>query len=133
MPKSADRKTHAELVASMRAELETLRAETTRLRHTVTALEEENRAYRRPTPARAVEVMSGFVNSYSACAKEFAKLFAQEHRTLQQSFTRVALCWLWELSRVPDGHFDLRNAASVMKARELMMNQNEWVWRLPCV
>lgn len=44
---------------------------------------------------------------------------AQEHRTLQQNFTRLCVAWLEHLASLQDGQFDLRNQASVELARKL--------------
>lgn len=38
--------------------------------------------------------MSNFVNSYSNRNKEFNLEMANEHRTLQQSFTKLCLQWI---------------------------------------
>lgn len=126
MPKSVERRTHAELIASMRQEVEAARAR-------IAELERDNRKYWRPDAVTAVRVMSDYVNSMASRPQEFVELFAQEHRTLQQSFTRIALLWLWTLAQVPDRRYDARNEASVLKARELMQTQDEYVWRLPCI
>lgn len=42
----------------------------------------------------------------------------REHRTLQQTFTRVCVRWLIALSK--QEHFDDRNAASVKLAKDFM-------------
>ena len=43
-----------------------------------------------------------------------------EHRTLQQAFTRFVLAWLVHLAELKEGHYDGRNEASVRIARKLL-------------
>ena len=45
---------------------------------------------------------------------------ANDHRTLQQGFTRLALAWLVHLAGLKEGHYDLRNEASVKLAKKLL-------------
>lgn len=51
--------------------------------------------------------------------KQFAEMFAREHRTVQQNFTSLCVAWLEKLAK-PDTYYDLRNEASVMLAREFV-------------
>jgi hypothetical protein len=67
------------------------------------------------------KLMALFVNSFSIDEKAFIETFSKEHRTLQQSFTK--LCWLWlkkldELGN--DGWYDDRNKASVEFAQKVV-------------
>lgn len=55
-------------------------------------------------------VCSGFVNAYNADIEGFAKAMACEHRTLQQSFTRMIVEYLKLQAQERD---DARNQASI--------------------
>ena len=65
----------------------------------------------------AVKFMSDYLNSFSVGYDEFAKDMAMEHRTLQQSFTRLCVAWLKQLSETE--YYDLRNEASVKFAQSI--------------
>ena len=65
----------------------------------------------------AVRFMSNYLNSFSVNYNEFAKDMAMEHRTLQQSFTRLCIAWLQELAETE--YYDLRNEASVKFAQSI--------------
>ena len=60
-----------------------------------------------------VKTMSNFVNSFSSNEVKFAELMGQEHRTLQQNFTRLCVAWFKHLSKVKENWYDLRNEGSV--------------------
>lgn len=49
--------------------------------------------------------------------RKVAELMTREHRTLQQTFTRVCVEWLLALSK--QEYYDDRNAASVKLAKDL--------------
>lgn len=53
---------------------------------------------------------------------EFVEEMSRQHRTLQQSFTRLVVAWLEHLGKLPEGRFDLRNQASVELGREFLNN-----------
>ena len=53
------------------------------------------------------------VNSFSFNYKEFCKAMSLEHRTLQQSFTRLCIEWLRFCADLEDWQIDPRNEASV--------------------
>jgi len=72
-----------------------------------------------------VEMVSRMVNNMSFDNKGFAKLFSQEHRTLQQSFTRLCVAWLEELAKTKEGWYDLRNEDSVKLAKEFVAKIDE--------
>jgi hypothetical protein len=55
--------------------------------------------------------MSYFVNSYSSDHKEFINEMGKDHRTLQQSFTKLCLKWI-EFVGSDDYRHDLRNQDS---------------------
>lgn len=64
-----------------------------------------------------VKEISNYVNSYRSDYKEFARLMSQEHRTLQQQFTKLCIAWLKELSETEN--YDLRNEGSVKFAKSI--------------
>ncbi len=64
-----------------------------------------------------VNLMSDYVNSSASNYGEFAKLFAGEHRTLQQQFTKLCIAWLDELANT--NNYDARNEASVEFAKSI--------------
>ena len=66
-----------------------------------------------------VEKITDFVNSFSLKSKEFNEAMSREHRTLQQSFTRLCLKWL-EYVASDQYQYDLRNEASYDLSRELI-------------
>jgi hypothetical protein len=55
--------------------------------------------------------MSGFVNSYSSDHQAFIAEMGKDHRTLQQSFTKLCLKWI-EYVASEDYRHDLRNQDS---------------------
>ena len=57
------------------------------------------------------------VNSFSFNGKDFCQQMEHEHRTLQQSFTRLCFDWIKYCSEME--HFDGRNEASVMACKKL--------------
>ena len=67
--------------------------------------------------AETVKTVSNFVNGMGADYKEFARLMGNEHRTLQQNFTRLCVAWLKHLSETE--YYDLRNQASVEFAKAI--------------
>jgi hypothetical protein len=72
------------------------------------------------TPAlRAVQEMSNFVNNFNHDSAMFIELMEREHRTLQQSFTKLVLQWLEHIAK-PEYHTDGRNIHSKETAQKLM-------------
>lgn len=65
--------------------------------------------------------------------KFFIESMHNEHRTLQQGFTRLVLAWLKHLSTLPEGHYDLRNKASVEIAKKLVGKLDKFDLHLPTV
>lgn len=59
----------------------------------------------------AKTAMSRFVNSYGVDSQEFIDLMSREHRTLQQSFTRLCLKWIEKVGS-EEYRTDARNEAS---------------------
>lgn len=72
-------------------------------------------------PKEMAEEMSNFVNTYSFESKiqEFAKEMSRQHRTLQQSFTRLCLVWLEHVAKDEYGT-DPRNENSKRVAKDLI-------------
>ena len=94
------------------------------------------------TQTQAKEVVNNvtdYLNSFSNKNKEFIAEMNREHRTLQQSFTKLCMEWL-ENCASEDYNFDGRNEAShkiasVMvegfhDAKGTMSKPSEWI---PCV
>jgi len=68
-----------------------------------------------------VKYVSNCVN-YSIDNKKFAERFGREHRTLQQSFTRLCMEWVRYLAK--QENYDARNEASVKLAKGLV----DYMW-----
>ena len=68
---------------------------------------------------QAVTAMTDFVNSYNHNSELFNQLMANEHRTLQQSFTKLALEWVEHVAE-PEYRTDGRNIHSQQTAQKLM-------------
>lgn len=60
---------------------------------------------------------SSAINSFSFKPKDFCEQMGREHRTLQQSFTKLCLEWIKYCADME--HFDGRNELSVMACRKL--------------
>jgi len=71
-----------------------------------------------PEIQKLVEDISHFVNSYSSDHEKFITFMSNEHRTLQQSFTKLCLKWI-EYCASDDYRYDGRNEASHQISREL--------------
>ena len=73
----------------------------------------------RLTPKEMQDEMSKFLNTLSSDerTKEFVKEMKKDHRTLQQSFTRLCMAWIADLAERE--HCDARNEASVKLAKEI--------------
>lgn len=67
----------------------------------------------------AVSTMSDFVNNFNSDHKEFCELMSRDHRTLQQSFTRLCLEWLEHVAS-DNYSTDLRNESSHTVARDMI-------------
>jgi len=62
--------------------------------------------------------VSDFVNNFSVDNKAFCEQMAKEHRTLQQSFTRLCCAWFQTLAEAK--YFDARNEESVLLAKKIV-------------
>jgi hypothetical protein len=72
----------------------------------------------------AVEGITRFVNSMSLDQEEFNSLMSREHRTLQQSFTRLCIGWLEHVAK-DEYATDLRNQASKKFAQQMVSLMRE--------
>jgi hypothetical protein len=75
----------------------------------------------KPTAKETVQTVTDYVNSFSNKEKEFIQEMSGEHRTLQQSFTKLCLAWL-EHCASEDYHFDGRNEASHNVSKQIVEN-----------
>ena len=66
-----------------------------------------------------VEMVSDMLNVFGFSSADFCKEFAKEHRTLQQSFTRLCVEWLRTCAS-DDYRYDGRNEASHEVAKMLL-------------
>lgn len=93
----------------------------------------------KPTAKETVETVTDYLNSFSSKEKAFIEEMNREHRTLQQSFTKLCLAWIENCAREDYPH-DLRNEASHKVSKEVVegfrqskkeiTNPSEW---LPCI
>jgi hypothetical protein len=65
-----------------------------------------------------VQEISDYVNTFNDKGNEFCQAMSCEHRTLQQSFTKLCLQWL-EHCASDEYRFDLRNEDSHKISKEL--------------
>ena len=79
----------------------------------------------------AVRLLSRIANKGSS-PKLFVEEMSREHRTLQQVMTGLMLSWFEHLAELPEGHYDLRNEASVKVAKKVM-EATGGVTRLPLI
>ena len=70
-----------------------------------------------------VAKVSLMLNSLSFDPEDFCKEFTKEHRTIQQSFTRLCIHWLCTCAS-DDYRFDGRNEASHQIAKALIDSQD---------
>ena len=66
-----------------------------------------------------VKEITNYVNTFSNKSGEFNEAMSNEHRTLQQSFTRLALAWIEHVASDEYRH-DGRNEASHNTCKQLM-------------
>ena len=75
--------------------------------------------------------MSRYVNGMGNSVEDVVKHLSNEHRTLQQSITKLCVAWLEECAKKQKaGDFDLRNQASVelgQKFVERLKNEERWM------
>lgn len=68
-----------------------------------------------------VEVVSDMLNCFGFDVEGFCQFMCRQHRTLQQSFTRLCIHWLKTCADA-DYHYDGRNAASHEVAVEISIS-----------
>lgn len=65
----------------------------------------------RPDVNQLVEEITNYVNTMSLKPEEFTDSMSRQHRTLQQSFTRLCLKWI-EYCASEEYRYDARNEAA---------------------
>ena len=71
------------------------------------------------TAKQTVENVTDYLNSFSSKEKEFIEEMSKEHRTLQQSFTKLCLAWV-EHCASPEYRFDGRNEQSHNISKDIL-------------
>lgn len=80
-----------------------------------------------------VAKVSLMLNSLSFDPENFCKEFTKEHRTIQQSFTRLCIHWLCTCAS-DDYRFDGRNEASHQIAKALIDSQDaDFIGNIPFI
>lgn len=69
---------------------------------------------------RIAEMITSELNSFGFNYKGVCEAMLREHKTLQQSFTRLCVEWLRTLGTAEEWHFDGRNEASRELAKKLL-------------
>lgn len=64
-----------------------------------------------PNVNELVSQITDYVNTFSLKPEEFTQAMSREHRTLQQSFTRLCLAWIEHCASI-GYRYDDRNKAS---------------------
>jgi len=67
-----------------------------------------------------VNTLTNMVNNFNFENEVFCLKMSSEHRTLQQSFTRLAFAWIEWLADAPDRFFDSRNIQSRDRVRDVL-------------
>lgn len=73
---------------------------------------------------KAQTEVSSILNDFGFNEKEFCKHMSNDHRTLQQSFTRLCVQWLRTCAS-EDYHYDERNEASHEVAKKMLKDELE--------
>jgi len=79
----------------------------------------ENSPFTKNHLEKFVEEITDFVNTYSLEGDRFNEAMSREHRTLQQSFTRLCLKWM-EYVASDEYRFDGRNEDSHELCKDLI-------------
>lgn len=83
------------------------------------------------TTEELVPAITDYINTYSDKSAEFNEAMEREHRTLQQSFTRLCLKWLEHVAS-ENYQFDGRNEDSHKVAERLVeqyTSENQYGFR----
>jgi len=73
----------------------------------------------RPDVNQLVEEITNYVNTMSLNSDKFVESMSQQHRTLQQSFTRLCLKWI-EYCASDEYTYDPRNEATHEISKKLI-------------
>lgn len=68
---------------------------------------------------QVVTILTDFVNNFNSDEEGFIQAMSREHRTLQQSFTRLVLKWI-EFCANEKYHFDRRNEATHTVSKDMV-------------
>ena len=80
-----------------------------------------------------VQMVSDMLNSFSFDPEGFCKEMTREHRTLQQSFTRLCIHWLCTCAS-DEYQFDGRNEASHEIAKAIIQSQDaDFIGNIPLI
>ena len=80
-----------------------------------------------------VSAVTSMLNSFTFDYEGFCKQMTKEHRTLQQSFTRLCIHWLCECS-TDEYQYDGRNEASHEIAKALINSQDaDFIGNIPMI
>ena len=83
--------------------------------------------------AEQVNKVSDMLNSFTFDYEGFCKQMCREHRTLQQSFTRLCIHWLCTCAS-DEYRFDGRNEASHVIAKALIESQDaDFIGSIPMI
>lgn len=75
---------------------------------------------------KTAETLSGFINVMGNRIEDLVEHMAQDHRTLQQGFTRLAVAWLVRCAKMhDDGDFDGRNEVSAKLGKKFVERVSE--------
>lgn len=69
------------------------------------------------TGTELANACTNYVNSFSCKEKDFAEAMSRQHRTLQQSFTRMIVAYLCMQAQETD---DLRNQSSIEFSKKVI-------------
>lgn len=79
------------------------------------------------------QMVSDMLNNFSFNNEEFCKEMTKEHRTLQQSFTRLCIHWLCTCAD-DEYRYDGRNEASHVVAKALIESQDaDFIGNIPFI
>lgn len=80
-----------------------------------------------------VEMVSDMLNKFGFDPEDFCKEFTKEHRTIQQSLTRLCVHWLCTCAS-DEYRYDGRNEASHVVAKALIESQDaDFIGNIPLI
>ena len=84
-------------------------------------------------PKKQVSTVTDMLNSFTFDYEGFCQQMTREHRTLQQSFTRLCIYWLATCSS-DEYQYDGRNEASHIISKALIESQDaDFICDLPMI